>query len=74
MQTFTDPELKLIRKLATQSAQTVLEIRKSCPLHSVCNPLPLFRVYKIDEGSFEAQWNDYHENGPAQVFQFENAN
>jgi hypothetical protein len=74
MTTFTDAELKIIRKLATQSAQTVLEIRKGCPLHSVCSPLPLFRVYKIDDGSFEAQWNGYHEVGPTQVFQFENAN
>lgn len=74
MTTFTDAELKLIRKLASQSAQTVLQIMKACPLHSVCNPLPLFRVYKIDDGSFEAQWNGYHDAGPKQVFQFENAN
>ena len=70
MTTFTDAELKLIRKLTTQPAQTVLEIKSSCPTHSVCMPLPLFRVYKIDDASFEAQWNSYHETGPKQVFQF----
>jgi hypothetical protein len=73
MTTFTEAELKLIRKLATQSAQTVLQIKKACPLHSVCNPLPLFRIYKIDDGSFEAQWNGYHEAGTQQVFRFEEA-
>ena len=41
MVTFTDAELKLIRKLTTQPAQTVLQIKKSCPVHSYCNPLPL---------------------------------
>lgn len=74
MKTFTEAELKLIRKLAGQPAQTLLQIKKPCPVHSVCNPLPLFRVYKIDDGSFEAQWNGYHEPGPKQVFQFEEAN
>jgi hypothetical protein len=74
MTTFTDAELKLIRKLAGQTPQTVLQIRKACPLHSVCNPLPLFRVYKIDDGSFEAQWNGYHDPGTRQVFQFESVN
>jgi hypothetical protein len=70
MTTFTDAELKLIRKLTTQPAQTVLEIKKSCPTHSVCTPLPLFRLYRIDDTSFEAQWNGYHEEGPKQIFQF----
>jgi hypothetical protein len=74
MTTFTDAELKLIRKLTTQPALTVLEIKKSCPTHSVCIPLPLFRVYKIDDTSFEAQWNDYHEEGPKQVFEFRESN
>ena len=70
LQTFTEAELKRIRKLAAQPPQTILTIRKPCPLHSVCNPLPLFRVYKIDDESFEAQWNGYHEQGVKQVFRF----
>ena len=70
MKTFTDAELKLIRKLVDQPPQTVLRIQAACPTHSVCNPLPLFRIYKIDDSAFEAQWNGYHEQGPKQVFQF----
>jgi hypothetical protein len=70
MKTFTDAELKLIRKLTIQPAQTVLQIKEACPKHSVCMPLPVFRVYKIDENSFEAQWNGYHEAGPKQIFHF----
>jgi hypothetical protein len=70
MNTFTDAELKLIRKLTDQPPQTVLQIKKNCPTHSVCTPLPLFRVYKIDNDSFEAQWNGYHEQGTKQLFQF----
>ena len=71
MTTFTDAELKLIRKLKLQPVQTVLQIKKACPTHSVCTPLPLFRVYKIDDVTFEAQWNGYHEAGTKQVFQFD---
>jgi hypothetical protein len=74
MTTFTDPELKLIRKLSDKPTLTILQISKPCPTHSVCNPLPLFRVYKIDDSTFEAQWNGYHEAGPTQVFRFESAN
>jgi hypothetical protein len=37
----------------------------------MCTPLPLFRVYKIDDVSFEAEWNSHHVPGPKQVFQFE---
>ena len=71
MTTFTDDELKLIRKLSDQPLSTVLQIRKACPTHSVCDPLPLFRVYKMDDSSFEAQWNGYHEPGVRQVFRFQ---
>jgi hypothetical protein len=71
MNTFTDVELKLIRRLGDATPQTVLFIKKACPTHSVCNPLPLFRVYKIDDASFEAQWNGYHEQGTKQVFRFD---
>ena len=71
MTTFTDAELKLVRKLATAPPFTVLQIKQTCPSHSVCNPLPLFRIYKIDDESFEAQWNGYHEAGPKQVFRCE---
>jgi hypothetical protein len=70
MKTFTDAELKVIYKLTTQPPQTVLQIKEACPKHSVCMPLPVFRVYKIDENSFEAQWNGFHEAGPKQIFQF----
>jgi hypothetical protein len=71
MTTFTDAELKLIRKLVAQPPQTVLQIRKPCPTHSVCTPLPLFRVYKVDDQTFEAEWNGYHEPGTKQLFQFD---
>jgi hypothetical protein len=71
LQTFSDAEMKLIRKLAAQPQQAILTIRKPCPQHSVCSPLPLFRVYKIDDESFEAQWNGYHEPGVKQVFRFD---
>jgi len=55
------------------TAQTILQIKEPCPTHSVCNPLPLFRVYKIDDDTFEAQWNGYHEEGTKQLFRFEAA-
>jgi hypothetical protein len=71
MKTFTDHELKLIRKLNDRPADTVLEIKEPCPLHSYCSPLPLFRVYKIDDSSFEAQWNEYHRAGVKQGFRFD---
>ena len=70
-QEFNDRELKLIRKIQAQPAQTVAQIRESCPQHSVCTPLPLFRVYKIDDQTFEAQWNGHHEAGTKQTFRFE---
>jgi len=73
MQTFTEPEFKLIRKLNGQPPQAVLQIKEPCPTHSVCNPLPVFRVYKIDDTSFEAQWNGYHQAGTKQVFRFDEA-
>ena len=71
MQTFTERETKLISKLKPQPPQTVLKIVQPCPLHSMCTPLPLFRVYKIDDTSFEAEWNSHHAPGPKQVFKFE---
>lgn len=70
MHTFTERETKLISKLKSKAPQTILKIAKPCPLHSMCVPLPLFRVYKIDDGNFEAEWNSYHSAGPKQVFQF----
>jgi hypothetical protein len=73
MNTFSPRELKLIRKLREQPAHTILGISDACPLHSVCVPLPLFRVYKIDDASFEAGWNDHHTVGAKQVFRFEDA-
>ena len=74
MNTFTQPEVKLIRKLTTRPTQSVLQIKDPCPTHSVCNPLPVFRIYKIDDTSFEAQWNGYHEAGTKQVFRFDSVN
>ena len=68
--TFSDRELKLVRKLKEAPAQTILKIAEACPLHSYCNPLPLFRVYKIDDAAFEAEWNSHHASGTKQVFKF----
>jgi hypothetical protein len=70
MKTFTARELDLIGKLREKPAQTTLQIREACPLHSVCTPLPLFRVYKMDDATFEAQWNEHHHSGTKQVFSF----
>jgi len=74
MRTFTDAERKLIRKHINQPPQSVLQIKKPCLTHSVCNPLPLFRIYKLDDSTFEAEWNGYHEPGVKQIFRFENVN
>jgi hypothetical protein len=74
MTIFTDAELKLVRDLASKPPLAVLQIKKACPTHSVCSHLPLFRIYKIDDASFEAQWNGFHEPGPKQVFRFEQMN
>jgi hypothetical protein len=71
MRTFTDAELKLVQNLSTRPPQSVLQIKEGCPQHSVCHPLPLFRVYKIDDDSFEAQWNGFHEAGTKQTFRFD---
>ncbi|MBI4475364.1 MAG: hypothetical protein HY646_22055 [Acidobacteria bacterium] len=68
---FTEREAKVIRRIQQQPAQTIAQIRASCPQHSVCTPLPLFRVYKVDDQTFEAQWNGYHEAGIKQTFRFE---
>jgi hypothetical protein len=73
MNTFNDPELKLIARLHQAAPQAVLRINTACPLHSYCTPLPVFRVYKIDEATFEAEWNDVHRPGPKQVFRFAEA-
>lgn len=73
MKTFTDHELNLIRNLQNRPPDSLLEIKDACPLHSYCSPLPLFRVYKIDDTTFEAQWNEYHRPGVKQTFRFENA-
>ena len=73
MQMFKEDELKLITRLRGQAPLTVLQIKKPCPTHSVCTPLPLFRIYKVDDASFEAQWNGYHEAGIKQIFNFNDA-
>jgi hypothetical protein len=73
MQIFGDNELKLIRKLQAQPPDSTLKVQEVCPLHSFCTPFPLFRVHRIDEETFEAQWNDYHMAGVKQVFRFTDA-
>ena len=73
MMTFTDREIKLVRKLSNLPSQAILQIQEPCLLHSYCNPLPLFRVYKIDDTTFEAQWNEHHNRGTTQHFRFEEA-
>lgn len=70
MNVFTDRELRLIQKLRDRPSQSILQIRESCLHHSLCFPLPQFRVYKRDDETFEAQWNDPHQTGTTQVFQF----
>jgi hypothetical protein len=74
MHTFTEKETQLITRLKDLPVQTVLKISEPCPLHSMCTPLPLFRVYKIDDSSFEAEWNSYHAIGTKQVFTFDGQN
>jgi hypothetical protein len=74
MHTFTEREVRLIAKLKSMPPQTTLKIAESCPLHSMCVPLPLFRIYKIDDSTFEASWNGHHCTGPKQVFRFEESN
>jgi hypothetical protein len=71
MHTFTERERKLVQKLKALPSQAILKIQEPCPLHSVCTPLPLFRVYKIDDSSFEAEWNSHHDKGTRQTFGFE---
>jgi hypothetical protein len=71
MLTFTDRESKLVRRLRSMPPQTILKIQEPCPLHSVCTPLPLFRVYRVDDSQFEAEWNTHHKAGPKQLFTFE---
>jgi hypothetical protein len=68
--TFTEREMKLVSRLKDSPPQTVLKISQPCPVHSYCDPLPLFRLYKIDDASFEAEWNSYHEVGTRQQFRF----
>lgn len=70
MTTFSDREIKLVRKLQDAPPQTTLRIQQVCLLHSHCTPLPLFRVYRIDNDTFEAQWNETHKPGTTQVFHF----
>ena len=74
MHTFNERENKLIIKLRDLPSQTILKIAESCPQHSFCTPLPLFRIYKIDDASFEAEWNSHHRAGPKQIFRFEESN
>jgi len=69
--TFTRQELGLIRKLGGSAIDATLDLRESCPIHSVCTPLPVFRVYRDSEDTFVAEWNDFHRKGPRQSFRFD---
>jgi len=71
MKAFNDREMKLVQKLKDQPAGSILRIQQACLLHSYCNPLPLFRVHRIDDETFDAQWNDQHKPGIKQVFKFD---
>jgi hypothetical protein len=71
MRTFTERELRLIDQLRKLPPQSVLKLTSPCGLHSYCTPLPLFRIYRNDETTFEAQWNSHHDEGPRQNFRFE---
>ena len=70
MNEFTERELKLVRRLKDRPAQTILQNKEACKQHSLCFPLPLFRVYKVDDDTFQAEWNDYHCAGTKQTFRF----
>lgn len=69
--TFNDQELRFVRKLRTSGVDTTLELHEPCPTHSVCTPLPLFRVHRESEDTFVAEWNLYHRKGPRQLFRFD---
>ena len=71
MSRFTAQEMKLIAKLRQAPNETALELREACPRHSACVPLPLFRVSRISEEGFQAQWNSHHLRGPNQSFRFD---
>ena len=71
MRTFNDRELKLIDQLRKLPPQSVVKLSTACPQHSYCTPLPLFRLYRTDENTFEAQWNSHHDEGPRQTFRFD---
>jgi hypothetical protein len=68
---FTDRELALIARLTASPPNTTLELREACPTHSVCTPLPLFRVHHDDAETFTAEWNSFHRKGASQSFRFE---
>jgi hypothetical protein len=70
VKTFTKKELKLIEKLKKAPTQTTLDQREPCPNHSACMPLPVFRVYRVSEDEFAAEWNTHHDKGPKQLFLF----
>ena len=69
--TFTERELKFVNKLRQSPVDTTLELPEPCPNHSVCTPLPVFRVHRDSEETFTAEWNDWHRKGPRQSFRFD---
>ena len=71
VKTFTERELKFVRKLRDADIDTTLELHESCPNHSVCTPLPVFRVHRESDDVFNAQWNTHHSRGPQQSFRFD---
>jgi hypothetical protein len=70
MKTFTDQEMRLIRRVEGLAPLSILELKESCPRHSACMPLPLFVVQKTTDEAFDAVWNDHHSTGPRQHFRF----
>lgn len=68
---FTKRELRFVEKLRTAPVDTTLELCESCPVHSVCTPLPLFSIHRGTEETFVAEWNTCHRRGTRQVFRFD---
>jgi hypothetical protein len=69
--TFTDRERRLIARLTASTPNTTLQFNAPCPTHSVCTPLPLFRVHRDTADTFTAEWNTFHLRGPEQSFRFD---
>ena len=71
---FTERELKFVERLRDAAIDTTLELHEPCPIHSVCTPLPVFRVHRQSEDAFVAEWNSHHVKGPRQSCGFDGGN